>query len=897
MAGKQRVTHHHNIHCIPYTFTPPRLPKSPLTQVGRADEPRRSGRATKGQHTKKQETPEAPPKPKGKKGKSKAAKQASTEPTPDEDGEEDDSVIRCLCGAEEDEGGYRMICCDACEVWQHNICMGLPEEEDLQPDSYYCEQCRPQNHKELLAAMARGEKPWEDRMRQHEEEEKKAKRNRGKKGKGGARQARPSQTASEIVEEPSAAAPPAAAPPALAAEPQEDTKKRKFSELESSHGKPGVSENPYCDAHLFHFFRNYVTNSPKELPERSVRKTSESLKDSRRRSSGIKAEASPVPQQNQPDVQTQLLEEVKQLPKERRSVGDALLKVISDQIRQSSRKGNYRIPDGQTADSMGNHHALRIEYSLFMNHCGTSSTPTQAYKNQFREINANLKRNPTLLSRILEGSLAPDELSKMSSTDMATEERQKELAAMQEQNEKQATLVEEEKPRMRKTHKGDELIEDDRQTNSVYAPPPPPRRNTEDVAMGNTSDSQLSPVLREHAEIAPQRPTPVDTTAAAQQRRDSSNFNINNVWSSIQSPTEQARPLSQPPRRRSSGVPNQQSNGTLQGAPQSVDDPEIDRMLRDEPDDEAYSPADTSGPPGLWRGDVHMNSIARFPATATHVAGADLSDYHAYTSLLPQLLEVDGRLAKDTADRYLCDLQHSKTSDVSVLSLNLASHDPAMKAEFDKLFEYFHERSRYAVVGKPGHEVVRDIYVSPVEAGIGTLPRHLSLLEVNYIEQPVPGRMLLVTIVVKRVDAGQSQTPLAPRPSEASPVNAGPGSAPQAVPGAPQAVTASGGPVPPYGSPFPPAAQQAPTPSHSHPPPASAQPPYPFTMKGEERAFRILGAELFSAPIVASLLGVTPDISEEQLANLKDLMEKNPETRESIDALGKVLKAKNETEG
>ena len=888
MAGKQHVTDHQGVHRI-HPFTAPQLRQTPLTRILNTDEPRRSGRATKGQHTKNQDAPEAHQKSKGKKGKFKAGKQASSEPTPEGDGEEDNSVIRCLCGAEEDEGGYRMICCDNCEVWQHNICMGLPEEEHLQPDSYFCEQCKPANHKELLAAMDRGEKPWEERMRQREEEEKKAKRNRGKKGKGGAKKARPSQAASEAVEEPPAAVD-------QIAETEEDSKKRKFSEVESPNEKTVVGRDLSNDERAIRVAKGNLTDCVKDIPERSVRRASESAKESRRRSSGIKAESPTVPQHDQPDTQTELVQEVKQLPKERRAVGDALLKVIADQIRQTSRQGNYRIPDGQTADSLGNHHALRIEHSLFMNHCGTSSAPTQAYKNQFREINANLKRNPTLLSRILQESLAPDELSTMSSTDMATEERQKELAAIKEQNEKQATLVEEQKPRMRKTHKGDELIEDDGQADSVYAPPPPARRNTEDVAMGNTSDSQISPIAQEHPSSGPQRPPPVDTTAAPQHRRDSSNFNINNVWSSVQSPTEQGRLLSQPPRRRSSGVPRK-SNGTPRGTQQSVDDPEIDRMLRDEPDDEAYSPADTSGPMGLWRGDVHMSSVARFPVVATHVAGAELSEFQPYTSLLPRLLEVDGRLAKNVADKYLCDLQHSKTSDVSVLNLGLASHDPAAKAEFDKLFDYFHERDRYAVVGKPGHDIVRDIYISPAEAGMGTLPPHLTLLEVNNIEQPLPGRMLLVTIVVKRVDAGQNQTPIAQRAGEASPVNAGLGSTPQAVPGASQVLIANRGSLPPYGSPIPPTAQQTPPPAHAHPETATTQPPYPFTMQGQERAFRVLGPELFRAPVVANLLGVTPDISEEQLANLKDLFEKNPETRESIEALGKVLKAKNEAEG
>ena len=40
-----------------------------------------------------------------------------------------------------------MVQCDKCEVWQHCECMGL-EQPDI-PDQYYCEQCKPENHKQI----------------------------------------------------------------------------------------------------------------------------------------------------------------------------------------------------------------------------------------------------------------------------------------------------------------------------------------------------------------------------------------------------------------------------------------------------------------------------------------------------------------------------------------------------------------------------------------------------------------------------------------------------------------------------------------------------------------------------------------------------------------------------
>ena len=148
---------------------------------------RRSGRATKGQHTKNLEVAEPPSAKRGTKAKGSKAKPAhEPTPPPDDDG---DAIIRCICGyVEEDEDDERvMICCDQCEAWQHNECMEISENSDELPDQYFCEQCKPEDHKELLAKVARGEKPWEERARQREreEEERKGRKRKGKKGKKG----------------------------------------------------------------------------------------------------------------------------------------------------------------------------------------------------------------------------------------------------------------------------------------------------------------------------------------------------------------------------------------------------------------------------------------------------------------------------------------------------------------------------------------------------------------------------------------------------------------------------------------------------------------------------------------------------------------------------------------
>ena len=144
-------------------------------------EPRRSGRKTKGQHTRNSEVqePVQPTLPKTpSRRKSIVTKQvtpAASSPPPstpefpseEEDEEEDDpnAQIRCACGATKEQKGdtRMMVQCEGCKVWQHCECLELDEDElDSDKDKlYYCEVCKPELHEEFLAKVERGEKPWE----------------------------------------------------------------------------------------------------------------------------------------------------------------------------------------------------------------------------------------------------------------------------------------------------------------------------------------------------------------------------------------------------------------------------------------------------------------------------------------------------------------------------------------------------------------------------------------------------------------------------------------------------------------------------------------------------------------------------------------------------------------
>lgn len=95
---------------------------------------------------------------------------------PQDDDVEEQGITRCICGMngpspvlpptpapssiilspEDDaEGGEFMVQCEICNVWQHGLCMGFESEAQLAAAAdYYCEQCKPERHQDLLKCVS-----------------------------------------------------------------------------------------------------------------------------------------------------------------------------------------------------------------------------------------------------------------------------------------------------------------------------------------------------------------------------------------------------------------------------------------------------------------------------------------------------------------------------------------------------------------------------------------------------------------------------------------------------------------------------------------------------------------------------------------------------------------------
>lgn len=684
------------------------------------DEPRRSVRATKGQHTKSLDQLDQPAEPSKKRGgkKASAKKVSSQEPSAEE---EEEDVIRCVCGATEqdDSAGEDWIACSDCEAWQHNVCMGITTDKDiLENMEYWCERCKPENHKELLDSMARGEKLWETRLKAHDQAVLEAQRNkRGRKGKG----KRVSEVRAETPQNSKSKTPDA----------QPEAKKEKKEPASRAGSTKRKTRDESHDEAL-------------KVPK--LRKVSST-------------NASPAPAED--NVPKDLAQTISQLDSARQGAAKLLNKSLQYSLKNSLKNGTFQ---GSEADiePRALSFALQIERAIH-----DVSISKSTYSTQAKKVVANLKTNQELCERLLSKSLTPSVLAVMNEDEMASKELQRQTAEMKARADKQAIMItEEDGPRIRRTHKGDEVIEDEHYEAPTEEMPASRRRSMLDPNHGMGARSrENSPGEDGHPELpmdiddyhpqdrtpsSAQRPQPISVEtqdSKSSQRKTSAvdNFDINSVYSKVQSPT-----VSQHSRKPSMAAPLPQAN--------LVQDPDIDRLLDDgtEPNSPPYEPPEHEEDPSIiWRGVMNMTSVCIFSATARHIAGADLSTVGTpWSNLLDAQLSVAGRIDPGKATEYLCSLRYSPKTDVTVISLSPSGGEQAAH-DFMKLFDYFRSKNRYGVVGNKTLANVRDTYLIPVPAGKDNGPEFLSNLDNNLLPTERTEPMLIIAIVVREPE-GQS---------------------------------------------------------------------------------------------------------------------------------------------
>lgn len=823
-------------------------------------------RATKGQHTKSFDELEPVTAPKRRQTKkTKKAKEAEQEQEQEQEEDQEEEIIRCVCGATEqdEDSGEAWIACETCGAWQHNVCVGVSSYDDEIPEHYWCEQCRPQNHKVLLDGMAKGEKPWEARRKAHEEEAKKKKKG-GRKGKS----KRTSDPKEEL--EKSAGTKAKASPaPDTTKEKKEPAKSAKRKSREDSHGTDG--KVCYSAGKMF-------TANMKQTAK--MRRVSEN--------EAVSVPTTPATYKPPPDTAKSLAE----LPSNRTGPAKALVKAINHVLGAMVKQGDVELDEGTTTESMAETYALQIERAVFDTHPVTKGQ--KEYGQQIKTLSFNLKNNPELCSALVGGTKSPASLAVMTSEQLASSEMQRQTAEMKAKAEKQSILYTSETgPRVRRTHKGEEVVEDETFVNSE-APPQPvgPRRQAivkNEPSAGDKVDLSSHP------------------TQDGQHSPSNANFDIGKVFSSVKSPTSTI---------------NRRPSAPLHVATGPGVDADVDRLLQEETDSPPYSPTEeTQDPDVIWRGSLAMSSIADFPASAKHIGGANYGTVGPWSKLIPKRMTVAGRIPQQSAIEYLCSLRYSNVTDIIVVSL--APLSPSSKTEFNALVDYFVSKKRYGVVGDKVMGNVRDTYLVPVPPGDESYPEFMLNLVDNKIPKDRTEAMLLAVFVYRndpdqlkqmkdlsaaqQPDAKMPNTPTragfaqrsnsvtsiaAPSISPATPHPPQRGFSPQqpqpGFHGHVQSTTPVPIPQPPHTRPHPQGqAQTSPGPKLLPDQMSEAQ-KYQAQQAGHAIAQEVMGP-LINAPTVQFILPQAFQMSRQEWEIIKGICERDPRAREDVQYFGNMV--------
>lgn len=619
----------------------------------------------------------------------------------------------------------------------------------------------------------------------------------------------------------------------------------------------------------------------------------------------------------------------------RKNVATYLVGILIDRARHLAfTEGTLSMNEGDTVEGLAEPLALLIEYHAY--HClNKTGDVTPEYTKKMRSIGFNAKANVALSDELLLGRLSAERLVGMTTEEMASKELKELTEKMRLESEKQHTLINTETgPRIRRTHKGEELVDDPkttqngqdtllgtgtivrRQTPDFSEKSPVPALQEKSPSAGPAVESP--PTVGDKSETpkspsAPAiRPPPIDTAKASE--KNGRSFSLDNIWSHVESPDQDRLPRRPPAQTPVSTKP---ADNTF--------DKDVDLLLKDDHEsgagtppyspasfDDHYSPRADDEISDSWRGRIEMNAICNLSATATLLGGPEAIGDVPWHALLDSVLSIDGRIRYDRVTEYLCGQKYSRSSTMVIASVKPA--DSMNQTDFDRLYDYLRKKERYAVVGKHAQALIKDVYLAPVEAH-GALPDWFNAVDSHQV--PATGRsgkMLILIFVVNRSRVpgatptptmGQFPTPTPPQqfspaphppPQQQKPFVAA--SVQQQLPqgfGTPAQQTSYGSPAPPAASPFVPPTPQAQ--GHLDQQHAYSPPPAYSVLPPVNAAAAAVTASVPAPPVpyqpqytmTRNLQASLPNMTNEQLITVDRLLSERPELQNDVQRLALEL--------
>ncbi|XP_030603561.1 PHD finger protein 3 isoform X2 [Archocentrus centrarchus] len=388
----------------------------------------------------------------------------------------------------------------------------------------------------------------------------------------------------------------------------------------------------------------------------------------------------------------------------RRSVRDSLKEILIQRLKDS---------DLNISVERASELAKKIERELFHLYKDTDNK----YKNKYRSLMFNLKdtKNNILFKRVLKGEISPANLIRMSPEELAS----KELAAWrQRENRHTIEMIEKEqreaerRPITKITHKGEIEIESQEPVKApepaeieppprvaeVSAEPPKTPEKKEETAntVKDTTSQHKSHLFDLHCKICTGRMAPPVEEA----------------------PTKVVKVATTVVRRQST-----KTEETKSTTPPAIDDDLHLTVL-----EESFRNAQTGyeGRPdhatgrdeeaaflsnlkSLWRGFIHMHSVAKLVTKAFPVSGV----LDNLTEDLPDSIQVGGRISPQTVWDYLEKIRATGTKEVCLIRFSPETEEDEIS--YTLLYAYFSSRRRFGVVSN-NLKQVKDMYLIPLGA-------------------------------------------------------------------------------------------------------------------------------------------------------------------------------------
>lgn len=379
-----------------------------------------------------------------------------------------------------------------------------------------------------------------------------------------------------------------------------------------------------------------------------------------------------------------------------------LVKPLLSRAQDLLSKYDMVLPQGKSEVTFCTDVAIAVERAVFKI-CYNAAKLTAEYTNKIRSIQFNLGKNHALANEVLRGGIHPKRLAEMGTDEMANQELKEYMAKVRIQAEINVTLITTDEPRIRKTHKGEELVEPLRESSRS----PKPEAILFPLAIETDASNELEEVQRgrqltsqdfQNTNVIRSTTPPGFWNSGTNSSSEISNspnrgkklstlYGLNLAQDNLYS-SRDSDGYSPPPRTaRDVNTSMRQAQIEKSSSPLNIfDSPWKGQMA-------ASSVAEEG-----WVGRIEMKGIEGICTEGELMGGPESISGVNWSTILDEILHVDFDVSPGVANSHLKDLCISNSASVMVVRLN--PMDNADGTGWTELFDRFRGIGRYGVIGK-----------------------------------------------------------------------------------------------------------------------------------------------------------------------------------------------------